>query len=461
MKNRRIKHRRILEFSNDKVFRATFLKIIIPVGLAFILFVLSVFLLFIPFMEAQQMAQKRRLIRDLTNSAWSLLAQYEAEVQAGDLSLKEARKKAMNRVRKLRYGPEGKDYFWISDMQSKLVMHPYRTDLEGQALPDFTDSNGTRLLVAFSDTVKNHTAGYVDYAWQWKDDPGRIAPKISYVRGFKPWGWIVGAGIYVDDVREDMASFSRRVMFVSAVILVLALLLVLYIIFESIKTERKRMEADKKLLENDKKLLGLYNESSKALEIYRSFLHSSADAIVLYNMEGKAQYINRAFTEIFGWTKGEVLDKRVPFLPESEKEKSIAIISDVLANGTPFHNLNCKRLTKDGRLLDVSISASRFETHKGEAAGLFMILRDNSERKALEAKFHEVQKMESVGTLAGGIAHDFNNLLMAIQGNVSIILLNRSLDDGESERIKNIERYVQKGAHLTNQLLGFARGGEV
>jgi len=68
--------------------------------------------------------------------------------------------------------------------------------------------------------------------------------------------------------------------------------------------------------------------------------------------------------------------------------------------------------------------------------------------------------MEAIGTLAGGIAHDFNNLLMAIQGNVSMILLNQGLDHGESERIKNIERYVQKGAHLTKQLLGFARGGK-
>ena len=138
----------------------------------------------------------------------------------------------------------------------------------------------------------------------------------------------------------------------------------------------------------------------------------------------------------------------------------MAVISDIVTNGTPCHNHNTKRLTKDGRLLDVSISASRFETYEGKASGLFVILRDISEKTALEAQFHEAQKMESVGTLAGGIAHDFNNLLMAIQGNVSIILLNRGLDDGEYERIKNIERYVQKGAHLTKQLLGFARGGK-
>ena len=129
-------------------------------GLTFVLFVLSVFLFFIPFMEAQLMGQKRQMIRDLTDNAWSLLVQYETEVQNGDLSLKEAQKRAMNRIRKLRYGSEGKDYFWINDMQPKMMMHPYRTDLEGQDLSDYTDSNGTRLFVEFVNTVKNPTASF-------------------------------------------------------------------------------------------------------------------------------------------------------------------------------------------------------------------------------------------------------------------------------------------------------------
>jgi two-component system cell cycle sensor histidine kinase/response regulator CckA len=591
MKNMMVKRFRIFGLSTDRVFTAASLRIIVPVGLTFIMFVLGVFLYFIPFIEEQLMGQKRLMIQDLTDNAWSLLVQYEAEVRNGDLSLKQAQKRAMNRIRKLRYGPEGKDYFWINDMQPKMVMHPYRTDLEGQDLSDYTDSNGTRPFVEFVRIVKNHSAGYVDYAWQWKDDPGRIAPKISYVRAFKPWGWIVGTGIYVEDVSREIASFSRRVVLVSFVILIVALLFALYIILESVKTERKRMRIDEKLhesekmfrtlceeapfgisitgsdhrfeylnpkfmalfgytkrdipdketwfkkaypqkdyrekirstwdndqrdensglivnnniarvfavrckngeekiirfgvvpleegkqfltyqditeesrmeaalKESEKKFMSLYDESSKALEIYRSFLLSSADAIILYDMDGKAQYVNRAFTDIFGWTEEEVLEERIPFLPESERERAMTVIRDIVTHGTPCHNHISKRLTKDGRLRDVSISASRFETYKGEASGLFVILRDISEKKALETQFYESQKMESVGTLAGGIAHDFNNLLMAIQGNVTMIMLNQGLDDREYERIKNIEQYIQKGADLTKQLLGFARGGK-
>ncbi|MBW2094584.1 MAG: response regulator [Deltaproteobacteria bacterium] len=82
------------------------------------------------------------------------------------------------------------------------------------------------------------------------------------------------------------------------------------------------------------------------------------------------------------------------------------------------------------------------------------------ERKKLESKLQEAQKMEALGKLAGGIAHDFNNLLMGIQGNISLLLLNMDPDDPKYERLKNSEKYVVRGSELTRQLLGFARGGK-
>lgn len=85
---------------------------------------------------------------------------------------------------------------------------------------------------------------------------------------------------------------------------------------------------------------------------------------------------------------------------------------------------------------------------------------DISERKRLEAQLYQSQKMEAIGTLAGGIAHDFNNLLMGIQGNASLMLLNREPGDSDYDRLINIEQYVQNGADLTKQLLGFAMGGK-
>ncbi len=85
---------------------------------------------------------------------------------------------------------------------------------------------------------------------------------------------------------------------------------------------------------------------------------------------------------------------------------------------------------------------------------------DVTEKKRLELQLQQAQKMESIGTLAGGIAHDFNNLLMGIQGNTSLMLMGTEPINPNYEKLKNIEQYVQSGADLTGQLLGFARGGK-
>ena len=112
--------------------RAAYLRIIVPVGLTFVLFVLSVFLIFIPSMEDSMMEQKREMIRALTDSACSLLDQCAAQGSGGELSLEDAQARAMSIISKLRYGPDGKDYFWINDMHPRMIMHPYRPDLDGR-----------------------------------------------------------------------------------------------------------------------------------------------------------------------------------------------------------------------------------------------------------------------------------------------------------------------------------------
>ena len=100
------------------------------------------------------------------------------------------------------------------------------------------------------------------------------------------------------------------------------------------------------------------------------------------------------------------------------------------------------------------------QTASGMIARFVESKRRQEERHLLEEKVHRAERMESLGTLAGGIAHDFNNLLMAIQGNISLMILDRNTDDPEYEKLKAIEQYIKNGADLTRQLLGFARGGK-
>jgi PAS domain S-box-containing protein len=221
-----------------------------------------------------------------------------------------------------------------------------------------------------------------------------------------------------------------------------------------------RNQREKALRESEDKNKRIYSKAKRAEQIYRSLLHSSADAISTYDLKGGTVYISPAFTKIFGWTLEEMEGKRMPFVPESESESTMTIIRDLVENGTPCQGLETKRLTKDGRLLDVSISASRYNDHEGNPIGILVILRDISEKKRLEAQLQYIERMEAVGTLAGGIAHDFNNLMMGMLGNISLILYDIGTESPHYEKLKNIEKLIQSGSKLTSQLLGYARKGK-
>jgi len=145
-----------------------------------------------------------------------------------------------------------------------------------------------------------------------------------------------------------------------------------------------RRQSEEALRESEEQYKILYRESKKAEDVYRSLLNSSADAIVIYDLEGRATYINPSFTEIFGWTLEEVRGRRIPFLPEFERQATMSIITELVENGTTCRGFITRRFTKDGRLRYVSISASRYHDHKGSPVGVLVILRDITARKKAE-----------------------------------------------------------------------------
>jgi len=129
-----------------------------------------------------------------------------ARYQAGELSEEQARTEAMELLRSLKYG--GNEYFWINSLEPRMIMHPNNRELEGKPLADYTDPEGKRLFVEMADVVRRQQAGFVHYMWN-KNGSSKQYPKVSYVEGFQPWGWIVGSGIYLDDVDRDFyASVS-------------------------------------------------------------------------------------------------------------------------------------------------------------------------------------------------------------------------------------------------------------
>lgn len=192
---------------------------------------------------------------------------------------------------------------------------------------------------------------------------------------------------------------------------------------------------------------------------YRSLLEASPDPIVVYDLQGKASYANQTFVEKFGWTLEECSDRKTGFVPEENLQETFEMLHKV-KRGENFSNVESQRVTKNGDKITVSISGAVYQDLKGSLQGNIITLRDMTQQKKIEAQLQQAQKMEAVGALAGGIAHDFNNLLTAIQGHISIIQLKTELEPLLEKKFSRIEKIIARGANLTKQLLGFARGGK-
>jgi methyl-accepting chemotaxis protein len=141
----------------------------------------------------------------------TLVAYFHSMEAAGDLTRDQAQAAALSAVEKVRY--DEKEYFWLQSYDNAMVMHPIKPALNGKSMDGFADKNGTKLFEEMVTVVKKDGKGFVEYIWP---KPGFEAPvpKISYVKGFAPWGWIIGSGIYVDDVN---AIFLEVLLVIGAV----------------------------------------------------------------------------------------------------------------------------------------------------------------------------------------------------------------------------------------------------
>ncbi|HEU0276777.1 MAG TPA: methyl-accepting chemotaxis protein [Rhodanobacteraceae bacterium] len=149
--------------------------------------------------------ERQQATRSVTESAYAVLEYYYKEEQGGTLTRQQAQQRAMGVIRGMRYGEDG--YFWINDMHPRMVMHPMKPELDGKDLSDMKDPDGLRLFVAFVDLVKASAThdGFQYYLWP---KPGAAKPveKVSYVKEFVPWGWVLGSGVYLGDVSATVWS---------------------------------------------------------------------------------------------------------------------------------------------------------------------------------------------------------------------------------------------------------------
>ncbi len=148
-------------------------------------------------LSALRYSEREAGTKSVVEAGYSVIEAYAARADAGEMTVEEAQAGAIATIKSMRYGQD--DYYWIHDDNTFMVMHPFKPQLDGTDISGVADPNGTMLFVEMNEVVAADGAGFVAYEWPKPglEDP---QPKISYVAGFEPWGWVIGSGVYIDDI---------------------------------------------------------------------------------------------------------------------------------------------------------------------------------------------------------------------------------------------------------------------
>jgi len=243
--------------------------------------------------------------RHLVESAHGVLVRFHSLQLRGELTEGEAKRAALDTIRTMRY--DGSEYFWINDLEPRMVMHPMMPELDGKELSGFTDPNGKRLFVAFADTVRKNGAGFVDYLWP-KPGLTQPIPKISYVKGFTPWGWVIGSGVYIGDVDRifwDAMRWEAGIIF--AAILLLGGLMALL----ARRVEREINDYAAKLARSNAELC-------QAATVFEN----TKEGVMIADAANRVVAVNRAFVEITGYGADDLIGRTPEVLRSSRQDEA-------------------------------------------------------------------------------------------------------------------------------------------
>jgi len=411
------------------------------------LFVGGIFAVVLPRVEASFLQYRREMARQILQASWPHLQNLEQRRQNGELTLADAQTQAIAYFRSLRYGSQGQDYCWIVDTAPQMVMHPFRHDLEGVDIAQINEPHIVEVFEAIVLLGKRDGEGFLDYSWQWLDDSSRIEPKTTYLRMFEPWGWIVGSGIYLNDLVDELAQLRRDALQTSLLILMAVVIVLGFVVFQSIRAWELLRKAK------------LFSET---------VIETSPACIVAVDAQNHVILANDALLNATGFARQDVIgtDIMAKLVPPELREE-VAFFLHMLYRSdiaTPFRS---QIVAADQSRRDIEWYCRRvcnvdkqFLYGFGVGIDITEQLRTEAALLQSEAQLRRSETMNAVGRLAGGVAHDFNNMLGVITGNIELLLLDANLNADERQRMHAILRAAEQSAQLVRKLLSFSRTGK-
>ncbi|MGB0720555.1 MAG: cache domain-containing protein, partial [Bdellovibrionales bacterium] len=408
---------------------------------------------------------REQTVQNAVEVAASIIDDFIRQYNSGALSEEEAKNRAISAIKNIRY--DGDNYFWINDMRPFMVMHPINPALDGQDISRSTDPNGTLIFVQMADVVGESGAGFVNYMWPKPGgDVQTPFPKISYVRGVPQWGWIVGSGIYVDDV--DRAFYDNVSHVGLAIVLIFLLLGVIgWIISQNIKVPLAQLSGSVTDLAANEAVIDLYKRRkdevggmARVLDelrdtlIQNDMLHHAikeekekseavidhmAEGLITIDGGGIIRSFNQGAEKIFGFAAGEAVGKNVGILMDlPHRDQHDAYIKRYIRTGETRiigSRREVEGVHKSGRVFPIALGVTAIK-HDDEY--LFIgLVQDISEQKEKEFQLQEAKRLaeeasQSKSDFLANMSHEIRTPMNAVLG-MSSLLLETELNEEQRE----------------------------
>lgn len=170
--------------------------------------IMAICFFLIPLYEKQLLNERIEQAAQLIEVVIATMQRNEKLVRQGVMQKDTAQKATLDELRDLRYG--NNNYFWVHNLNLRMLMHPIQPELTNQDIADFADVDGNKLFAKMNQIISDSGKGFISYKWQ---HPNSLNPqqKMSRIQLFQPWGWVVGTGIYIEDVRARAAEAQLQV----------------------------------------------------------------------------------------------------------------------------------------------------------------------------------------------------------------------------------------------------------
>ncbi len=332
-------------------------------------------------------------LQQLVVSTGGIVDYYVEQQKKRLLSEDQAKSAAVEAIRHARF--DGENYFFILDTQVRMILHPIEPELEGQVLSGTRDPDG-KTFVEMAKLATTSGEGFVSYQWL-KSGGKEPVSKISFIKLLPEWGWIIGSGVYVDDVETELSAVSSMLLVIMTNAILISLLLAYYV------------------------SRSVTRPLSSTVRMIEELKNGNLDLRLNLDQHDEVGQMARALDGFADNMRDEVLAAFNCLAKGDFTFEAQGVIRDPLA--------------------------------KTNAA----LKQVEQEREAYRVQLLQAQKIESIGRLAGGVAHDFNNMLAIISGNVELALRKLDSDKSIKSHLQQIKETTSSSANLTRQLLGFAR----